>query len=59
MDTSAFNRGDAKKFIADDLIDKAWQIERKRLVGTVGNKINSVFAKRSLLNFRSTITTQT
>lgn len=56
-DTAVFNRAEAKKLTADDLMNKAWQMERARITGPENNKLTSIFSqKRSLLNSRSSIT---
>ena len=57
-DVGTFNRAEAKQATADNLIAKAWQNERQRIVGPEENKLTSVFSKKkSLLQGRSTITT--
>ena len=47
---------EAKKELADDLIAKAWQIERTRLTGTQDQKLTSVFSRRSILGTTRSIT---
>jgi len=56
-DVASFNRSQAKKFVGDDLVAKAWQIERSRITGVQDNKLKSIFTRRSLLGGnRSSIT---
>lgn len=55
-DSAAFNRAQAKKQVADDLLAKAWQTERARITGIQDNRLKSIFTKRSLLQFRSSLT---
>ncbi len=55
-DSADFNRAQAKKQVADDLIAKAWQSERARITGIQDNRLTSIFTKRSLLQTRSSLT---
>lgn len=55
-DSAAFNRAEAKAKMADNLGAKAWQIERARITGIQDNRLTSIYSKRSLLQFRSSIT---
>lgn len=55
-DSATFNRAQAKKQVADDLIAKAWQTDRARITGIQDNRMTSIFTQRSLLQFRSSLT---
>lgn len=55
--SAQFDRAQAKQEVADNLIAKAWQLERLRIEGPENSKLTSVFSqKKSLLNYRSTVT---
>lgn len=49
LDTASFNRAEAKRNVADDLIAKAWQIERARITGVQDQRLRSIYSKYSLL----------
>lgn len=56
-DTANFNRAQAKQIVADNLMAKAWQIERQRITGVQDNKLTSIYQQTSLLGGnRSSIT---
>ncbi len=55
-DSAALNRAGSKAGAADNECAKAWQIERTRITGIQDNRLTSIFTKRSLLQFRSSLT---
>ena len=50
ISSASFNRAEAKKGVADDLIAKAWQIERSRITGVQDQRLTSIYSKYSLLS---------
>lgn len=50
------NIAEAKRELADNLIAKAWQVERARLTGQQDQKLTSVFARKSILGTTRSIT---